>query len=479
MVSIKSLLLGNGINIQFGGKAYTNRFIVQRIFFNIKAGKYAPLFEKSELSSSELLDVFHGLLTYANQVIEEKYDDNKFSDDMREAIKDFKNRYDTRMTQLYEIGLEDWFFLLEFFFTINSDISEINEASKQGIERIILDAIYNDGLLQNCFSVDNIGNRTKQKALKRFLCGYDNVFTLNYDNNVENLIGKPVYHLHGDYSVLADSENPNNIVVDFRRENGQLVRYPNEFKHCNCNALLDYSGKLKLKRADTIEQLQKVFDSDSISDIASLLAVLVRGNEEAKQLVEWHIKKPDLRVDTNYHFDKFRTLTGELHIIGMSPCNDSHIFKCIDNSDVEKVIFYYAGDRRISIIPTKKPYIIESVHDLWLSLSLNHPEYNCNYSMPKEPKLADFIELFNALTGDKYSKDEIIDEVNSTPKYKIDRLSGMVFEELNRQKNTSVSTESELINNFHEITRIALREGIIPPALLMMCVMNYRKKNDV
>ena len=112
MVSIKSLLLGNGINIQFGGKAYTNRFIVQRIFFNIKAGKYAPLFEKSELSSSELLDVFHGLLTYANQVIEEKYDDNKFSDDMREAIKDFKNRYDTRMTQLYEIGLEDWFFLL-------------------------------------------------------------------------------------------------------------------------------------------------------------------------------------------------------------------------------------------------------------------------------------------------------------------------------------------------------------------------------
>lgn len=28
---MKSLLLGNGVNIQFGGKAYSNYFIMQRI----------------------------------------------------------------------------------------------------------------------------------------------------------------------------------------------------------------------------------------------------------------------------------------------------------------------------------------------------------------------------------------------------------------------------------------------------------------
>jgi ABC-type taurine transport system ATPase subunit len=83
---MKSLLLGNGINIQFGGKAYTNRFIVQRIFFNVKAGKYTPLFGDSELGSDELFDIFRGLFTYANQVIEGKYDDNEFSDDMKAAM---------------------------------------------------------------------------------------------------------------------------------------------------------------------------------------------------------------------------------------------------------------------------------------------------------------------------------------------------------------------------------------------------------
>ena len=36
----KSVLLGNGINIQFGGKAYSNRFILSRIVFNAQCDKY-------------------------------------------------------------------------------------------------------------------------------------------------------------------------------------------------------------------------------------------------------------------------------------------------------------------------------------------------------------------------------------------------------------------------------------------------------
>ena len=475
-VIMKSLLLGNGINIQFGGKAYTNRFIVQRIFFNIKAGKYALLFGESELSSDELFDIFGGLFTYANQVIEGKYDDYEFSDDMKEAINDFKDRYQTRIIQLYEIGLEDWFFLLELFFMLNNDLQGVNESSKQGIERIILDSIFNDGYLQNSFSVDNIGNRTKQKVLKRYLSGYDNIFTLNYDNNVENLTGKQVYHLHGEYSVLADSENPINIWGDIRTENGQLVKFPNEFKHCNCNALLDYSGELKYRRANTIELLQKIFNGDIKGNISSLLAVLIMGDDEQKQFVKRHLEKPNLRVGTNYHFNQFGALTGELHIIGMSPSNDSHIFKCIDNSNLENIIFYYAGRTEISKIPTIKikPYTIKSVYDLWESMSLNKPNYNCNYPKPEETKMDEFIDIFNELTNDKYSKEEIINEVNSTPQYEINRLSNMVLEELARQGSNNITKEKEWLNNFHELTRIALREGIIPPALLMMNIMNHR-----
>jgi hypothetical protein len=364
--------------------------------------------------------------------------------------------------------------LLELFFVINNDLQGVSESSKQGIERIILDAIYNDGYLQNAFSADNIGNRTKQKILKRYLSGYDNIFTLNYDNNVEYLVGKQIYHLHGDYSVIADSENPINIMGDIRTDYGQLVKFPSEFKHCNCNALLNYSGELKYQRAIAKEQLQKIFDDDIKGNIAALLAVLIKGDDEQKQFVRRHLEKIDLRVGTNYHFSEFRTLTGELHIIGMSPSNDSHIFKCIDNSNLENVIFYYAGSTAVSKIPTKKPYTIKSVHDLWECMGLNNPKYNCNYPKPEEPKLDDYIKIFNELTNDRYSKDEIINEVNSTPQYEINRLSNVVSETLARQGTNYITTEKEWLNNVHEVTRIALREGIVPPALLMMYIMNHR-----
>lgn len=36
----KSILIGNGININFGGKAYTNDYIIKRILFNARANKY-------------------------------------------------------------------------------------------------------------------------------------------------------------------------------------------------------------------------------------------------------------------------------------------------------------------------------------------------------------------------------------------------------------------------------------------------------
>ncbi|ACV62639.1 hypothetical protein Dtox_1786 [Desulfofarcimen acetoxidans DSM 771] len=48
---MESVLIRNGINIQFGGKAYSNDFIIKRIIFNARANKYDPLF--NDLISSK------------------------------------------------------------------------------------------------------------------------------------------------------------------------------------------------------------------------------------------------------------------------------------------------------------------------------------------------------------------------------------------------------------------------------------------
>jgi hypothetical protein len=41
---MKSILIGNGVNINFTGKTYTSRFILDRVLFNARANKYDCLF---------------------------------------------------------------------------------------------------------------------------------------------------------------------------------------------------------------------------------------------------------------------------------------------------------------------------------------------------------------------------------------------------------------------------------------------------
>lgn len=53
----KSILIGNGFNINFGGAAYTNQFIIKRIIFNVRADKYDALFD-GLVSGDEIARIF-------------------------------------------------------------------------------------------------------------------------------------------------------------------------------------------------------------------------------------------------------------------------------------------------------------------------------------------------------------------------------------------------------------------------------------
>ena len=65
----KHLLLGNGINIQFGGAAYSSEFILKRIKYNSRLGKYDTLFG-GKLTGKEIESVFKGFVGIANGIIE-------------------------------------------------------------------------------------------------------------------------------------------------------------------------------------------------------------------------------------------------------------------------------------------------------------------------------------------------------------------------------------------------------------------------
>ncbi len=475
---MKSVLLGNGINIQFGGKAYSNYFIMERIRYRAKLDSYMQLFGNT-LTSSEIINILDGFVDIANGVRNGDYDQYIDGDEnIQEAIDDFKCRYTSNVSASYDIMLEDWFLLIQMFFLKNNDLTDNKSAAIQGFERLILDAIYNGGKIQDLF-------KGMPKKVKHFFKGYDNIFTLNYDNNLEALTRKTVFHLHGDFSVLANSENPNNVQGYIRSQENKLVVVKG-MEHCFCNALLNYSGMLKYKTATDFhslitisENFKSLYDSDL--DFRKQLSGLEKNKPFDYQMIMTKIEHPELNMATEYYFDKFATISDELHIIGMSPNNDAHIFDLIrNNKALKKVVFYYFSNKEKNYIEkhfSKELFSFESVDGLWKSLGSNKPKYNCNYSMPTD--IDRFISCFNALSGSVSTKEDILKEISQIPKFEMERLCKLVRADMQKRNPEHSPTDEEgFFKSTASISYIALQEGLLPSTLYMICIMNFHIIRD-
>lgn len=471
---MKSLLLGNGINIQFGGKAYSNYFIMERIRYRAKLDSYLELFDNI-LTSSEIIGILDGFVEIANNIIDGEYDQFKDDGDIEAALNDFKNRYSKRVTASYEIMLEDWFFLIHMFFLKNNDLTDNKSAVIQGFERLILDAIYNGGKIQELSS-------KMSKKVKRFFNDYDNIFTLNYDNNVEMLTKRMVFHLHGDFSVLANSENPDNVQGYIRLQENNLA-VVNGMEHCFCNALLNYSGVLKYKTAKEFhnlivasEDFAPKYKCDSI--FRKQLNDLKVKNPFEYQMIMTKIEHPELNMATEYYFNRFESITDELHIIGMSPNNDEHIFNSIlNNKSIQTVIFYYFSDVEKHYVEDHYPnnlFRCKSVHELWKSLDCILPKYNCNYALPTE--IDKFIDCFNALSGSTSTKEEILKEISQIPKFEMRRLVKLIEDDMiERNPEHKPTNKAEFDKSRASVSYIALQEGIMPSTLYMIYTINIAK----
>lgn len=110
---MKSILIGNGINIQFGGNDYKSEKILERIIRNAENDKYNRLFG-DKISGDDIACMFDGLVDIANGIIENT-NMNISDDHLLDASAFFKERYINPVKELYEIMLEDWFFFSTYF----------------------------------------------------------------------------------------------------------------------------------------------------------------------------------------------------------------------------------------------------------------------------------------------------------------------------------------------------------------------------
>lgn len=102
-----------------------------------------------------------------------------------------------------------------------------------------------------------------------------------------------------------------------RCKRGESVIVP-QFEHCFCNALFDYAGEHKYKIACAFEK-----GAEGLRALEKIGVSPKFFPAPIEELLLLHKEHPELTFGSNYHFTEFKELTGALHIIGMSPNNDS------------------------------------------------------------------------------------------------------------------------------------------------------------
>ena len=149
---MNSVLVGNGINIQFGGNEYTSANIMKRIKQNALNGEYNVLMG-NQVDGRVIVNILESFVQIANDIIGNRYDNvlNQKCEEnniLKMALECFKQRYSRKIKDPSEIMLEDWLLLVKVFFLTNWDLKKQEDAVVLGFKEMILDSIYNNGKIQ-------------------------------------------------------------------------------------------------------------------------------------------------------------------------------------------------------------------------------------------------------------------------------------------------------------------------------------------
>jgi hypothetical protein len=342
------LLVGNGINIEFGGKEYLNSSIIKRLISNLQSKSYLDTFADS-ISNEELLSVVIGLHGELKNILKGRYDTYCKDKDEKAVLDRFKAQYD-KNTKIHEIGMEDFFFILKLFHYMYNDPEEMMKDTFHGLSWILLDSIYNEGKIQD---IHKSIEENKVELLRSKIEAFDEIYTVNYDCNLEEIAKRKVHYLHGDFKTLLDQYNPNTYMGKMMEEKrGQINPVTSENSHIYCNAILGFNGYNKehimniFRNSEYgIEQMKdKIKSGLSMQDKMKIFSM--KRSDDPRQryaydMMETIGKYPNLSHHI-YPSEKFEQILGSISIVGMSPNNDEHIWNSIlSNEKIDDITFYY------------------------------------------------------------------------------------------------------------------------------------------
>lgn len=340
---MNNLLVGNGINIQFNKKDYTTQQLVLRILKNC---------DREDFPSHIIVNFPYLLKNYIGQlfleardILEDKYDSytNCFAE--VESLKSFKKRYKDKINilRITDIGFEDYYLIHDLVCHKTNTQNPKQYYIREAMRIAYLYAIYNDGKINTFY-------QEYPRKFIDYLIGFDNIFTTNYDLNVELATQKQVYHIHGQFDKKSDVYLLNSFRNQLPDAPIKEIEIDENYFYLYSNALTTHSGAYKELQIKQISQANSVVEK---------MAMAYNNDPKIKQEVDsWTIEankltanmgyaiqlkavNPSLTFSDNYHFDIFKNITGTLQILGLSPWNDFHIFESVNDSDIDKCVYYY------------------------------------------------------------------------------------------------------------------------------------------
>lgn len=142
--------------------------------------------------------------------------------------------------QLYDIGLEDYFLV---HFLVSNRFKVFNSESyviTQSIKMMLVDSIYNRGKIQELY-------KSYSENFINYLNTFQNIFTTNYDQNIEVASSSGVHYLHEAFHILAEVFNTDsfrNRLADSQFVKNRLSNSEG-YEHLHSTALMAYSGEEK------------------------------------------------------------------------------------------------------------------------------------------------------------------------------------------------------------------------------------------
>lgn len=359
---MRNLLVGNGINIQFDTKNYSRQEIVLRLLKNCDRDDFPSHIIVDE---PYLLKNYLGLLFLeAREMIRGKYDQYITCSAEKKSLAEFKNRYEPciytlRMT---DIGFEDYYLIHDLVCHKQKIYNPDQYILRESMRLAYLFSIYNDGKLNELFKVYSPG-------FTEYLQGFDKIYTVNYDSNIENATGKQVIHLHGQFDKISDVYDPNSLrnhlpdapINEINVDPNYAFLYSNPIS-THCGAYKELHIKQVPLTNNALDKMGKAYAEDE-----SFRNTVIEWTSDKNKLVSnlghavrLRAANPELCFLNDYHFTDFQQMSGTLEILGFSPWNDLHLFDAIDQSNITECCYYYHEDTAIDEIKKLLPRIFAS-----------------------------------------------------------------------------------------------------------------------